>query len=113
MKCMSRGELCAWGGLHGRPVYSMLPAQARLISLAAGFVPNFDAGPSAHAVAVVRALSPAQVWGPCILPQGDGVEQPGSDAVKKTIHKPLTVRPTPITPITKPQSSFSLAGDDT
>jgi len=64
----------------------MLPAQARLISLAAGFVPNFDAGPSAHAVAVVRALSPAQVWGPaglaCILPRGDGVEKPGSDAVQ-------------------------------
>ena len=31
----------------------------------------------------------------------------------KTIHKPLIVRPTSITPITKPQSSPSLAGDDT
>ena len=35
------------------------------------------------------------------------------EKMKKTIHKPLIVRPTPITPITKPQSSPSLAGDDT
>jgi len=35
------------------------------------------------------------------------------EKMKKTIHKPLIVRLTPITPITKPQSSLSLAGDDT
>ena len=35
------------------------------------------------------------------------------EKMKKTIHKPLIVRSTPITPITKPQSSSSLAGDDT
>jgi len=32
---------------------------------------------------------------------------------KKMIHESQTVRPTPITPITKPQSSPSLAGDGT
>ena len=35
------------------------------------------------------------------------------EKVKKTIHKPLIVRSTPITLVTKPQSSPSLAGDDT
>jgi len=35
------------------------------------------------------------------------------EKMKKTIHKPLIVRPTPITPIIKPQSSPSLEGDDT
>jgi len=35
------------------------------------------------------------------------------EKMKKTIHKPLIVRSTPITPITKPQSSPFLAGDDT
>jgi len=35
------------------------------------------------------------------------------EKMKKMIHKPLIVRPTPITQSTKPQSSPSLAGDDT
>jgi len=35
------------------------------------------------------------------------------EKMKKTIQKPLIARSTPITPITKPQSSPSLAGDDT
>jgi len=35
------------------------------------------------------------------------------EKMKKTIHKPLNVRPTPITPSTKPQSSPSSAADDT
>jgi len=35
------------------------------------------------------------------------------EKMKKTIHKPLIVRSTPITTTTKPQSSPSLAGDDT
>jgi len=35
------------------------------------------------------------------------------EKMKKTIHKPLTVRPTPITPSTKPQPSPTSAGDDT
>jgi len=86
MECMSRGELCAWGGLHGWPDDSMHHAQARLNSLASGFVPNFDTGPPAHTVSAVLALSPAQVWGPAglarVLPRGDGVVQAGSDAVQ-------------------------------
>ena len=43
----------------------MHQALARLISLAAGFVPNFDAGP--HTVVDALALSPAQVRGPAGL----------------------------------------------
>ena len=39
---------------------------------------------------------------------GDELEK-----MKKTTHNPLTARPTPPTPVTKPQSSPSLAGDDT
>jgi len=35
------------------------------------------------------------------------------EKMKKMIHEPQIVRPTPITPSTKPQSSPSLAGDDT
>ena len=35
------------------------------------------------------------------------------EKMKKTTHNPLTARPTPPTPVTKPQSSPSLAGDDT
>ena len=35
------------------------------------------------------------------------------EKTKKMIHKPLIVRPTPINPSPKPQSSPSLAGDDT
>ena len=35
------------------------------------------------------------------------------EKMKKTIHKSLITRPTPTTPITKPQSSPSLAGDNT
>jgi len=35
------------------------------------------------------------------------------EKMEKTTHKSLTVRPTPPTPVTKPQSSPSLAGDDT
>jgi len=35
------------------------------------------------------------------------------EKIKKMIHKPQIVRPTPITPSTKPQSSPTLAGDDT
>ena len=35
------------------------------------------------------------------------------EKMKKTTHDPLTARPTPPTPVTKPQSSPSLAGDDT
>jgi len=59
---------------------------ARLISLAADFVPNFDVGAPTHAVAVVLVLSPAQVWGPAgfarVLPRGDGIVQAGSEAVQ-------------------------------
>ena len=62
----------------------MHQALARLISLAAGFVPNFDAGP--HTVVDALALSPAQVRGPAalarLLPRGDGTVQAGSDAVQ-------------------------------
>jgi len=64
----------------------MHQALARLISLAAGFVLNFDAGPPDHAVAAALALSPAQVRGPAglarVLPRGDGIVQAGSDAVQ-------------------------------
>jgi len=35
------------------------------------------------------------------------------DKMKKTTHNSLTPRPTPPNPVTKPQSSPSLAGDDT
>ena len=35
------------------------------------------------------------------------------EKIKNKIHEPQIVRPTPITPSTKPQSSPSLAGDDT
>jgi len=62
----------------------MYQALARLISLAVGFVPNFDVGP--HTVAPALALSPAQVRGPAalarLLPRGDGTVQAGSDAVQ-------------------------------
>ena len=35
------------------------------------------------------------------------------EKMKKTTHNPLIARPTPPTPVTKPQSSPSSAGDDT
>jgi len=45
----------------------MHQAMARLISLAAGFVPDFAAGPHLHAVAAALVLSPAQVREPAGL----------------------------------------------
>ena len=64
----------------------MHQALARLTSLAAGFVPNFAAGPPVRSVVAALTLSPAQVWGPAglarVLPRGDGIVQAGSDAVQ-------------------------------
>jgi len=57
-----------------------------VISPVTGFVPKFDTGPPAHALAAALALFPVQVWGPAqlarVLPRGDGVVQAGSDVVQ-------------------------------
>jgi len=64
----------------------MHQALGRLISLAAGFVPNFSVGPPVHVVTVALALSPAQVREPAglvrVLPRRDGIVQAGSGAVQ-------------------------------
>ena len=64
----------------------MYQAMVRLISLPAGFVPNFAAGPPTHTVATALALSPIQVREPAglarVLPRRDGIVQAGSDAIQ-------------------------------
>jgi len=59
---------------------------ARLISLAAGLVPDFATGPHSHVVSAALALSPAQVREPAglarFLPRRDGIVQAGSGAVQ-------------------------------
>ena len=64
----------------------MHQALVRLISLPAGFVPNFAAGPPTHTVATALALSPIQVREPAglarVLPRRDNIVQAGSGAVQ-------------------------------
>jgi len=64
----------------------MYQAMVRLISLPAGFVPNFAAGPPTHTVATALALSPIQVREPAglarVLPRRDNIVQAGSGAVQ-------------------------------
>jgi len=64
----------------------MHQAMAQLISLATGFVLDFDAGPHSHTVAGVLALSSVQMREPAgiarVLPRRDGIVQAGSEAWK-------------------------------
>ena len=77
----------AWSmcrSLHGWLDVSVHHAMARLIFLAAGFVPDFAVGPQSHNRAAVLALLPAQVRGPSdlarVLSRRDGIVQAGSGA---------------------------------